>query len=387
MAVEVAKLSTEYSSFTLATVPRVVQVIVRSSFVIQRSPPLGAVTVNAAAMAKFASETSPTALLFTSVTRTLTVEEIASGTVQAKLPPTLLTLGAEAAISVAVAKLSREYSIFTFVIVPPETQLSVWGLPTCQASPPFGVVRVKAAWILKFASELSEAAGSETSVTRTFTVVEIASGMVQVYEPVFGAEALITAAVAKLSLEYSSFTLATVPVAVQVIGWVLATFHFSPPLGLSSVIKDVILKVASERSFASGSVTSETRTFTVAEIASGIVQVYVPVFGVDATITVEVAKSSFEYSSFTFAMVPVLVQVIGLTLPTAHCSPPLGLVTVRAPSILNGLSERSFGSGSFGSEIRSLMSYAEEMSFGTVQEKLPPVGFAGADAAISVKVT
>src|SRR5207253_8645225 len=95
MMVEVAKLSTEYSSFTLATVPRVVQVIVRSSYVIQRSPPFGAVTVNAAAMAKFASETSPTAPLFTSVTRTLTVEEIASGTVQAKLPPTLLTLGAE----------------------------------------------------------------------------------------------------------------------------------------------------------------------------------------------------------------------------------------------------------------------------------------------------
>src|SRR2546422_4006710 len=166
----------------------------------------------------------------------------------------------------------------------------------------------------------------------------------------------------KLSLEYSSFTLATVPVAVQVIGCVLATFHFSPPLGLSSVIEDVILKVASERSFASGSVTSETRTFTVAEIASGIVQLYVPVFGVDATITVEVAKSSFEYSSFTFATLPVLVQVIGLTLPTAHCSPPFGLVTVRAPSILKGLSERSFASGSFGSATLTLMRSEEHTS-------------------------
>src|SRR5213078_1954836 len=232
-------------------------------------------------------------------------------------------------------------------------------------------------------SELSEAAGSETSVTRTFTVVEIASGMVQVYEPVFGAEALITVAVAKLSFEYSSFTLATVPVAVQVIGWVLATFHFSPPLGLRRVIKDVILKVASDRSFASGSVTSATRTFTVAEIASGTVQVYVPVFGVDATITVEVAKSSFEYSSFTFAMVPVLVHVIDLTLPTAHASPPFGLDRARAAVILKGLSERSFASGSFGSETRTLMSYAEEMSFGTLQEKLPPVGPAGAAALIS----
>src|SRR3989442_5064619 len=113
MTVEVAKLSTEYSSFALATVPSVVQVIVRSSFVIQRSPPFGAVTVKPARIAKFASETSATALLFTSLTRILTVEEIASGTVQAKLPPTLLTLGVEAVVSVAVAKLSQEYSSFT----------------------------------------------------------------------------------------------------------------------------------------------------------------------------------------------------------------------------------------------------------------------------------
>src|SRR2546425_12347717 len=113
MTVEVAKLSTEYSSFALTTVPSVVQVIVRSSFVIQRSPPFGAVTVKPARIAKFASEASTTALLFTSLTRTLTVEEIASGTVQAKLPPTLLQLCVEAVISVAVAKLSKEYSGFT----------------------------------------------------------------------------------------------------------------------------------------------------------------------------------------------------------------------------------------------------------------------------------
>src|SRR5438445_2016991 len=136
MTVEVAKLSTEYSSFALATVPFVVQVIVRSSFVIQRSPPFGAVMVKPAWIAKFASEASATALLFTSLTRILTVEEIASGTVQAKLPPTLLTLGVEAAISVAVAKLSREYSSFTSGIVPAGTQLMVRALPTPQISAP-----------------------------------------------------------------------------------------------------------------------------------------------------------------------------------------------------------------------------------------------------------
>src|SRR2546425_823465 len=138
----------------------------------------------------------------------------------------------------------------------------------------------------------------------------------------------------KLSLEFALFPCAAFPGAVQVPVWVLATSHFPPPFGLCSVINDVILKAASETSFASGSVTSETRTFTVAEIASGIVQVYVPVFGVDATITVEVAKSSFEYSSFTFGMVAVLVEVIGLTLATVHCSPPFGLVTGRERSIL-----------------------------------------------------
>src|SRR5207244_13052419 len=102
MTVDVAKLSTEYSSFALAAVPFVVQVIVRSSFVIQRSPPFGAVTVKPARIAKFASETSATALLFTSLTRILTVEEITSGAVQAKRPPRLLTLGVGAVMSGAV---------------------------------------------------------------------------------------------------------------------------------------------------------------------------------------------------------------------------------------------------------------------------------------------
>src|SRR5438552_13038986 len=143
MTVEVAKLSTEYSSFALATVPFVVQVIVRSSFVIQRSPPFGAVMVKPAWIAKFASEASATALLFTSLTRILTVEEIASGTVQAKLPPTLLTLGVEAVISVAVAKLSEEYSSFTAGMVPPETQLMVRVLPTGPSALAVGVGTVK----------------------------------------------------------------------------------------------------------------------------------------------------------------------------------------------------------------------------------------------------
>ena len=41
-----------------------------------------------------------------------------------------------------------------------------------------------------------------------------------------------------------------------------------------------------------------------------------------------------EYSSLTFPMVPVLVQVIDCVLPIGHDSPPLGAVTVRDPLML-----------------------------------------------------
>src|SRR5437870_13296034 len=98
MTVEVAKLSTEYSSFALATVPSVVQVIVRSSFVIQRSPPFGAVTVKPARIAKFASEPSATSRCLTSLTRILTGRATAPATVEATLPTTSRRHGGEADI-------------------------------------------------------------------------------------------------------------------------------------------------------------------------------------------------------------------------------------------------------------------------------------------------
>src|SRR5207245_321401 len=160
----------------------------------------------------------------------------------------------------------------------------------------------------------------------------------------------------KLSLEYSSLTLGIVPEVVQAIVWVVLIFQPSPPFGVVTAKAPWILKFASELSVAFGSATSVTRTFTVVEIASGMVQVYEPVFGAEALMTVAVTKSSFEYSSFTFATLPVLVQVTGWTLPTVHCSPPFGLVRARAPSILKAASERSFASGSLGSETLTLMS-------------------------------
>ncbi|HEX9567885.1 MAG TPA: hypothetical protein VGA48_09875, partial [Thermoplasmata archaeon] len=73
-------------------------------------------------MVKLALLSSKTVASAVLVTRTLTVVEASSGTVQAKLP-VLLT---EAAISVAVAKLFLEYSSFTLGIVPAEVQVIVW---------------------------------------------------------------------------------------------------------------------------------------------------------------------------------------------------------------------------------------------------------------------
>src|SRR2546428_13630481 len=90
---------------------------------------------------------------------------------------------------ISATKLSLEYSSLTLGIVPEVVQATVRVVLIFQASPPFGVVTVKAPWILKFASERSEAAGSEASVTLTFTAVAVALGMVPVYEPVLRAEA------------------------------------------------------------------------------------------------------------------------------------------------------------------------------------------------------
>src|SRR5207247_3563193 len=111
ITVVVAKLSFENSSFTLATVPEVVQVIAWVAPTAQISPPFGELTAKAAMILKFASETSLTVESAASATRTLTVAEMSLGTVQVYEP----VLDVEAAITVAVAKLSFEYSARTVV--------------------------------------------------------------------------------------------------------------------------------------------------------------------------------------------------------------------------------------------------------------------------------
>ena len=132
------------------------------------------------------------------------------------------------------------------------------------------------------------------------------------------------------------------------------TFQTSVPTGLDTVRLPLTVKVlgAVDWTVAENSGrASEIRTLTVAEATSGIVQLYVPVFGVEATITVEVAKSSFEYSSFTFAIVPVVAQAIVAELPTVRTSPAtmpgVGLWAAIVPLTVKFASETSLVGGRF----------------------------------------
>src|SRR2546426_1623086 len=257
-------------------------------------------------------------------------------------------------------------------MVPEVVQVIAWVLPTAQVSPPFGELTVNAARILRVASETSFTVASPASATRTLTVAEMSLATVQVYAPVLGVEAAITVVVAKLSFEYSSLTLAIVPVAVQVIVRLEPTVHFSPPLGAVTVKAPRILKSASEPSETVESFTSVTRTRTVAEMLFGTVQANVPVFGVEAATRIGVAKLSFEYSSLTLGIVPVVVQVIVRLSPTVQTSPPFGAVTPKAPRILKFVFEARKASELLTSLTRTRT--VAEMLSGTVQENVPVFG-------------
>src|SRR5437016_745356 len=269
-------------------------------------------------------------------------------------------------------------------MVPVVVQLIAWVAPTIQASPPFGAVRTRPPRILKLASETSLAEGSAGAETRTCTVAEIESGMIQLEVPVLCAEAVITVTVAKLSFENSSFTFGTVPEVVQVIAWVAPTVQISPPFGELTAKAAMILKFASETSLTVESAASATRTLTVAEMSLGTVQVYEPVFAVEAAIKVAVAKLSFEYSSLTLGIVPVVVQVIVRLSPTVQTSPPFGAVRVKAPRILKFVFEVAKASELLTS--LTLTRTVVEMLFGTVQENVPVLGVEAAMTTVSLKV-
>src|SRR5207247_9964967 len=105
---------------------------------------------------------------------------------------------------------------------------------------------------------------------------------------------------------------------------------------------------------------------------SALGQVYVRVVAVEATIPVAVAKLSTEYSSFTFAMRPVLVQAIVAEFPTVKVwpatMPGVGLWAAIVPLTVKFASETSLVAG------RSVLSASEggmlnwvEVALGAVQ--------------------
>ena len=105
---------------------------------------------------------------------------------------------------------------------PAMVQIILWDCHTVQASPPTGAVKVKLPAILKLALEVPLTVVSALSVTLTFTVEDMASGIVQEYgvPKVASTEGLITTVCnpsLKPSVEYSNLTVEMVPVLVQVI--------------------------------------------------------------------------------------------------------------------------------------------------------------------------
>ena len=75
--------SVEYSSFTFAIDPVLVQVMFREEPTVHASPPFGAVRVSEPLIVKVALEAAVTVASAFKVIRTFTLVEIASGTVQA----------------------------------------------------------------------------------------------------------------------------------------------------------------------------------------------------------------------------------------------------------------------------------------------------------------
>ena len=71
------------------------------------------------------------------------------------------------------------YSSLTAGRFPTADQPIVLVDPTSHCSPPFGLVRVRAARILKVASEVSTTVVSAASEIRTFAFAETVSGMIQ----------------------------------------------------------------------------------------------------------------------------------------------------------------------------------------------------------------
>src|SRR5438876_158746 len=160
--------------------------MVRVSPTAHVSPPLGAVRARAPRILKFAGDVEVTAVSLLRVILTLTVVEIASGTVQAKLPP---ADGVERVmVWMSATKLSREYSSFTSASVPADVRVMFWVAPTAQTSPPTGAVRASEPLMLKAAAP-AETGAPAGCLSRTSRVLAKASSTAHRHAPPAGRHA------------------------------------------------------------------------------------------------------------------------------------------------------------------------------------------------------
>ena len=128
-----------------------------------------------------------------------------------------------------------EYSRTTFAIVPVVVHVILSTEPALKFSPPFGDVRVIveafAPMIVKSVLLISFVVPFEASETRTRPDAVGAFGTVHAKLPLLGILEMMVEYVTPELIEYSSTTLAIVPVEVQPIFWTDPAAQFSPPFG------------------------------------------------------------------------------------------------------------------------------------------------------------
>lgn len=186
--------------------------------------------------------------------------------------------------------------------------------------------------MVKLASLISVVAAFAASLTRMRPWVVAELGTVHASEPSLAVEAVICVHVEPALSEYSSFTLAIVPVEDHVIVVALPPVNDWPPLGAVNVTLldalTVIVKLALLMSLVAETDASLTRTRPCVVAEEGTVHASEPSLVVEAVITVQLVPPFTEYSNLTLAIVPVEDHVIVVALPPVSDSPPLGAVTV-----------------------------------------------------------
>src|SRR3989442_256432 len=180
--------------------------------------------------------------------------------------------------------------------------------------------------MVKLALLSSKTVASAVLVTRTLTVVEALSGTVQAKLPVLPTEAAISVTVAKLSFEYSSFTLGIVPADVQVIVWADPMIQTSPPLGTLTVRLPRILKFPSEVSFGNFKIRGN---LTVSVPNGGEVWIIGSAQTITWTSAGTIPSVKLEYSKDNFATVTLIAASVGNTGSFAWTVPDNASTTVK----------------------------------------------------------